>query len=126
MSSGQYVYLGCCPLPVTVTTRIITCLKGNPYKPSFATVTVRGPHPMYTIEKGERLELTGHCCLLMLFYGLTCETDRKLSPSNSIEVVLAKHSEKQARILRTTRIIEQKSMDHVGYNIFNMSTILKA
>ena len=38
-------YLGCCPLPVTVTTRIITFLIGNPYKPSFTTVTVRGPHP---------------------------------------------------------------------------------
>ena len=28
------------PHPVTVTTRIITFLVGNPYKPSFATVTV--------------------------------------------------------------------------------------
>ena len=25
------LYLGCCPLPVTVTTRIITCLVGDPY-----------------------------------------------------------------------------------------------
>ena len=32
------------PLPVTVTTRTITFLVGNPYKPSFATVTGRGPH----------------------------------------------------------------------------------
>ena len=35
------------PLTVTVTTWIITFLGGNPYKPSFATVTVRGPHPKY-------------------------------------------------------------------------------
>ena len=43
------VYVGCGPLPVTVTTRIITFLVGNPYKPSFTTVTVRGPYPMYMI-----------------------------------------------------------------------------
>ena len=30
------------PHPVTVTTRIITFLVGNPYKPSFATATGRG------------------------------------------------------------------------------------
>ncbi len=41
------VSVGCCPLPVTVTTRIITCLVGNPYKPSFATVTGWGVDPMY-------------------------------------------------------------------------------
>ena len=36
------LYLGLSPLPVAVTTRIITCLVGDPYKPSFATVTGRG------------------------------------------------------------------------------------
>ncbi len=40
--------LGCGPLTVTVTTKIITCLIGNPYKSSFTTVTVRGPHPIPT------------------------------------------------------------------------------
>ena len=40
------ICFGCGPLPVTVTTRIITFLIGNPYKPSFATVTGRGPHPV--------------------------------------------------------------------------------
>ena len=30
-----------------MTTRIITFLVGDPYKPSFTTVTVRGPHPTY-------------------------------------------------------------------------------
>ena len=41
------IYLGCGPLTVTVTTRSIIFLVGDPYKPSFATVTVRGPHPIY-------------------------------------------------------------------------------
>ena len=35
------------PHPVTVTTRIITFLVGNPYKPSFATVTGWGVDPKY-------------------------------------------------------------------------------
>ena len=38
---------GLSPLPVTVTTRIITFLVGDPYKPSFATVTGRGDNPSY-------------------------------------------------------------------------------
>ena len=33
------------PLTVTVTTGIIACLVGDPYKPSFATVAGRRPHP---------------------------------------------------------------------------------
>ena len=41
------ICFGCGPLPVTVTTRIITFLIGNPYNPSFTTVTVRGPYPIY-------------------------------------------------------------------------------
>ena len=41
------VYFGCGPLTVTVTTRIVTFLVGDPYKPSFPTVTGRGPHPRY-------------------------------------------------------------------------------
>ncbi len=47
---GIRVYLGTTPHPVTVTTRIITFLIGNPYKPSFATVTGKGDNPMYTQE----------------------------------------------------------------------------
>ena len=35
------------PHPVTVTTRIITFLVGNPYKPSFATVTGWGVDPKF-------------------------------------------------------------------------------
>ena len=45
------LYFGCGPLTVTVTTKIITFLMGNPYKPSFTTVTVRGPHPIFTVGK---------------------------------------------------------------------------
>ena len=41
------VSVGTTPHPVTVTTRIISFLVGNPYKPSFVTVTGRGPHPRY-------------------------------------------------------------------------------
>ena len=42
-------YIGCGPLPVTVTTRIIDIFSvGNPYKPSFTTVTGWGPHPRDT------------------------------------------------------------------------------
>ena len=44
------LYIGLSPLPVTVTTtRIITFLVGDPYKPSFATVTGRGDNPNYII-----------------------------------------------------------------------------
>ena len=41
------VYFRSTPHPVTVPTRIITFLVGNPYKPSFATVTGWGVDPMY-------------------------------------------------------------------------------
>lgn len=34
-------------LPVTVTTRIITCSVGNSYKPSFTTLAGSWPHPRY-------------------------------------------------------------------------------
>ena len=42
-------YIGLFPHPVTVTTRIVTFLIGNPYKPSFVTVTGRGNNPIYHI-----------------------------------------------------------------------------
>ena len=41
-------YLRSTPHPVTVTKRVITFLVGNPYKPSFATVTGWGVDPMDT------------------------------------------------------------------------------
>ncbi len=37
--------VGCGPLPVTVTFSV-----GNPYKPSFTTVTGRGPHPNHVYQ----------------------------------------------------------------------------
>ena len=39
------ICVGCGHLPVTVTTRIIPLLVGDPHKPLFATVTGRGPDP---------------------------------------------------------------------------------
>ena len=50
-SSGQMGYFGLSPLPVRVTTRIITFLVGNPSKPSFATVTGWGVDPRDTVCK---------------------------------------------------------------------------
>ena len=50
-SEKQKLYLRSTPHPVTVTTRIITFLVGNPYKPSFATVTGWGVDPNYTPPK---------------------------------------------------------------------------
>ena len=44
---GNPVLVRSTPHPVTVTTRIITFLVGNPYKPSFATVTGWGVDPKY-------------------------------------------------------------------------------
>ena len=50
VSAVLNTYLGCGPLPVTVTTRIITFSVGDPYKPSFTTGILGGahPHPRYT------------------------------------------------------------------------------
>ena len=42
-----YIYWVWPPHRMPVTTKIIIFLIGNPYKPSFTTVTVRGPHPIY-------------------------------------------------------------------------------
>ena len=51
--------IACGPLPVTVTARIITISVGDPYEPSFTTVTGRGPHPTdecfhYNVESNRR------------------------------------------------------------------------
>ena len=45
---GNIPYFRSTPHPVTVTTRIITFLIGNPYKPSFATVSGWGVDPTHT------------------------------------------------------------------------------
>ena len=44
-SQKKWLKLRSTPHPVTVTTRIITFLVGNPHKPSFATVTGWGVDP---------------------------------------------------------------------------------
>ncbi len=49
------LYLRSTPHPVTVTTRIITFLVGNPYKPSFATETGWGVDPSYTNSLQEKI-----------------------------------------------------------------------
>ena len=41
------IYVGLPPCPVTVTNRIVIFLVGDPYKPSFTTVTGRGDNPIY-------------------------------------------------------------------------------
>ena len=38
-------YIGLSPFPVIVTTRIVSCLVGDSYKPSFATITGKGDNP---------------------------------------------------------------------------------
>ena len=53
----MYVQVRSTPLPVTVTTRIITFLVGDPYNPSFATVTGRGVDPMYKYSCCHRLTI---------------------------------------------------------------------
>ena len=42
-----YIYIGLSTFPVIVTTRIISCLAGDSYKPSFATSTGKGDNPKY-------------------------------------------------------------------------------
>ena len=42
------LYFGFSPFPVVVTTRIVSCLVGDSYKPSFARITGKGDNPNYT------------------------------------------------------------------------------
>ena len=51
----KWLYFRSTPRPVTVTTGIITFLVGNPYKPSFATVTGWGVDPSYMFCLGPLL-----------------------------------------------------------------------
>ena len=60
----KYIYFRSTPHPVTVTTRIITFLVGNPYKPSFATVTGWGVVPTYIIYE---LYMYMYTCISHLF-----------------------------------------------------------
>ena len=62
------LYVRSTPHPVTVTTRIITFLVGNPYKPSFATVTGWGVDPTYTIIDSVTLDLKHDDARLYLLF----------------------------------------------------------
>ena len=55
---GTGMEFGVSPFPVTVTTRIIPFLVGNPYKPSLATVTGKGGNPRWNILLGSLLGAT--------------------------------------------------------------------
>ena len=53
-------YIVCDPLPITVTTRIMTCLVGNVYKHAFATGILRGHNQnVYTCKSTSIKKLTG-------------------------------------------------------------------
>ena len=82
---GAY-HIGCkfglSPFPVIVTTRILTCLVGDPYKPSFATATERGPtqsivvYGIFTIDLKVRnarfwKTITSHKRTVILPYRIT-------------------------------------------------------
>ena len=56
------LYFGTTPHPVTVTTRIITFLIGNPYKPSFVTVTGWGVDLTYTVNHPYYIFQVDHVC----------------------------------------------------------------
>ena len=57
------------PFPVIVTTRIISCLVGNPYKPSFATITGKGDNPRYTQVNLEAVCVQSSGLRLLYKYG---------------------------------------------------------
>ena len=90
-----YIYLGCGPLPVRVTTRMITFRLGNLYKlPSFTIVTGRGPHP-------------NHIFLWFIQLLLACLASRTwdASPShNDLPNFLLAGSEAQAQLSLTQRL----------------------
>ena len=74
--NGFKIYVGSTPHPVTVTTRIIAFLIGNPYKPSFVTVTGWGVDRRYmelaTSPKGFKTlqELKLGCFFLGVGWGI--------------------------------------------------------
>ena len=76
--TNKYIYIGLSPLPVTVTTRVVMFLVGDPYKPSFATVTGRGDNPNYIHVKKYIISTTIIKNTLMLFHAY--QTSIFLSP----------------------------------------------
>ena len=59
------MYVGTTPQPLTVTTRILPFLVGNPYKPSFVTVTGWGVNLKYMITQylSDSSNIPRHKCL---------------------------------------------------------------
>ena len=70
-------FIGLSPLPVTVTTRIITFLVGDPYKPSFATVTGRGwfflvmMSHMWFFDLRETSSIHIRICIISIYKAMT-------------------------------------------------------
>ena len=62
VSNFKNLFVGTTPHPATVTTRIIPFLVGNPYKPSFVTVTGWEGRPNPFI-----VYYTVHICLIFQF-----------------------------------------------------------
>ena len=69
ITSNRNLYIGYGPFPVTVTTRTITFLVGNPDKPLFATVIGKGPHPTYISLKAKTQIETGYVWLMIYDMG---------------------------------------------------------
>ena len=78
--SPERVYFRSTPHPVTVTTRIITFLVGNPYKPSFPTVTGWGVDLRSTIV-GFRMTPSKSKS-----YTSTVNSDRRMEPSDEFGI----------------------------------------
>ena len=69
ITSNRNLYIGYGPFPVTVTTRTTTLLVGNPYKPLFATVTRKVPHPTYISLRAKTQIETGYVWLVIYDMG---------------------------------------------------------
>ena len=81
------------PLPrIPVTTRIIIFLVGDPYKPSFATVTGRGDNPNNNILAVSKYVCCCFCFSLPVDF-LKVVTAKRISQDLSDHPVLAIHSQ---------------------------------
>ena len=75
-----YIYIGTTPQPVTVTTRILPFLVGNPYKASFVTVTGWGVDliSIYYIFINPR-KYVGSICIYLNAPKVRCVINNKLA-----------------------------------------------
>ncbi len=79
------IYFRSTPHPVTVTTRIITCLVGNTYKPSFATVTGWGVDPRYNPLYKTIKRAFEHCSIGKGFHTLPGKKSRLEKPNKDMD-----------------------------------------